>query len=335
MCNTVGGMTQPLPQIVTRGELLADGFTDTEMQRLRRHGDLRTVRRGRFLRGAAADGDIGDAVSAHRLQVMASTTTESVVISHISAAVMWDLPIYAAELSRVHLTRRCATGAKRRANQQLHSGALGPDEFQNLSGLFVTSIARTLADLCRTESTATAVVAVDAALNQGLVTADDLVNAVELSRGRHGAGAARRVLRLVDCRSESPGESRLRLTLRDVVPLDPQPVLRDDHDRFVARVDFGIKEALLLLEFDGREKYAKFLRPGESIQDAILREKRREDALRARGWILIRIIWSDLADPERLVRQVLSAYLLGLALVDRGSRAAGSYQSTPALIVAR
>jgi len=65
----------------------------------------------------------------------------------------------------------------------------------------------------------------------------------------------------------------------------------------VGRSDFGWEEQRTLGEFDGRVKYGRLLRPGETAADTVYREKRREDALRDQGWQLVR--WSAAAAPRR------------------------------------
>jgi len=63
------------------------------------------------------------------------------------------------------------------------------------------------------------------------------------------------------------------------------------------------------LEFDGREKYLRFRRDGETIADAVLREKRREERVRElTGWICVRITWADLADPRRVAARIRAAF---------------------------
>ncbi len=115
------------------------------------------------------------------------------------------------------------------------------------------------------------------------------------------------VLRLADGRIESIGESRtFYLCWRHGLPAPrPQWVVRDEHGQEVARLDFAWPERRVWLEFDGREKYSRYLRPGESVADAVLREKRREDLVRElTGWRCVRITWADLADPVRLATRL-------------------------------
>jgi hypothetical protein len=63
-------------------------------------------------------------------------------------------------------------------------------------------------------------------------------------------------------------------------------------------VDFAWPEYRLFCEFDGRIKYTGLRRPNETIEEAVLREKRREEAiLELTGWRIIRLTWADLAQP--------------------------------------
>ena len=59
------------------------------------------------------------------------------------------------------------------------------------------------------------------------------------------------------------------------------------------------------LEYDGRGKYAG------GAPDALVREKRRQDAITEAGWRLVRVTWADLRDPGGLVRRVLRAVPAG------------------------
>lgn len=90
---------------------------------------------------------------------------------------------------------------------------------------------------------------------------------------------------------------------------EPQYEIKDANGRVVARVDFAWPELGVFLEFDGMVKYQKPLREGETASDVVVREKQRQDLIcRLTGWRCIRIVWADLAHPERtaaLIRSVL------------------------------
>lgn len=115
------------------------------------------------------------------------------------------------------------------------------------------------------------------------------------------------VLGLADGRCESAGESlTLHLAWRQHLPRpDLQVLIRDRSGRVVARVDFAWPALGVFLEFDGKEKYRRFRRPGETIEDAVLREKRREELICGlTGWRCIRLVWADLHHPERTAARI-------------------------------
>ena len=107
--------------------------------------------------------------------------------------------------------------------------------------------------------------------------------------------ATRVPVRMADGRAESAGESRTRYLC--YAHGLPAPELQYDvFDRagiLVGTTDFAWPEHRLLGEFDGRVKYERYLRPGETPGDAVFREKRREDRLcELLGWRMIRLVWA-------------------------------------------
>lgn len=66
-------------------------------------------------------------------------------------------------------------------------------------------------------------------------------------------------------------------------------------------MDGVIKGTPIALEFDGRIKYA------DGNVEVLMAEKRREDGLRALGWIIVRVEWSDLENPARLFAKIRRA----------------------------
>lgn len=281
-----------------RGELLAAGVSVDEVRRGRRRGDLVAVRRGAYV---GAGGDPPDAELAHRLRVDAARRQlgSGAVVSHVSAAVLLGLPVWGLSLERVHATRDRPSGARRGRDVQLHAAALDPDEIMTVAGVLLTSPARTVADIARSASFEIAVAVADAALHRPdrdrppLVTPEELDVAVKRAARRPGAPAARRAVAFADGRSESVGESRSRVAIFAAGLPMPVPQWGVRTSVGPCRVDFGWPEHRLVGEFDGRIKYGRLLRAGQSPGDAVWAEKRREDALRAESLGVVRWTWDD------------------------------------------
>jgi len=225
---------------------------------------------------------------------------------------MHRLPTWSDELTRVHLTREQRGGGTVRTYVHLHAGSLRADDVVMIDGFPVTSLARTVADLARTSPMMRALPMADAALALGLERSA-LSDAIERTAGWPGIGRARRTAAFADGRSESVGESTSRLVFAEAgLPCPvPQYEISDVHGRFVGRADFGWENEGTLGEFDGRVKYGRLLKPGQSVGDVLFEEKRREDALRDLGWQIVRWIWADLLQPEPLLERLRRAFARG------------------------
>jgi very-short-patch-repair endonuclease len=109
---------------------------------------------------------------------------------------------------------------------------------------------------------------------------------------------------------ESVGETRTRLLLTDHgLPVRSQVEICDEVGGLVGRVDLLVGDRVIV-EFDGAVKYE-----GAEGRAALVAEKRREDALRALGYVVVRVTWADLASPGRLIAQIRRA-MAGLSARD-------------------
>jgi hypothetical protein len=98
------------------------------------------------------------------------------------------------------------------------------------------------------------------------------------------------------------------MLFRGGVPMPrPQYELRDLNGDLLACLDFAWPALGVWLEFDGRQKYVKYLRDDETVVDVVLREKERESMIaELTDWTCIRITWADLANPDVTVRRILA-----------------------------
>ncbi|PKW27322.1 type IV toxin-antitoxin system AbiEi family antitoxin domain-containing protein [Phycicoccus duodecadis] len=146
------------------------------------------------------------------------------------------------------------------------------------------------------------VVSADMALHTSAVTTAEVRAAVGVVSGhRHGSRAVA-MLQHLDGARESVGESRTALAMAlGGLDAEAQVVIHDTAGRFVARADFRVRGTKVLVEFDGRVKYA-------SGDPAVLwEEKKREDRLRRLGYVVVRVTWADLERPGAVAAAVWRA----------------------------
>lgn len=170
-------------------------------------------------------------------------------------------------------------------------------------GLRLTTRLRTAYDLARLVRLDDAVVAVDSLARAGQFDGVALERfAVALGKAR-GCRNVPIVAGLVDPRSESPMETRVRLVV--VRAGFPPPVSQYevwDGPWLVARLDLAWPEWKVALEYDGRD---------HAVDDRRGRDVERIDALRALGWVVITVTARQyFRTPrwiERRVREELTA----------------------------
>jgi hypothetical protein len=205
-------MTQaPRDRLILRRDAVGQGWTDDELARLVRAGAWVRLGRGAYLDGGLPD----DAFARHRLLVRANLARlgAAAVVSHQSAAVLRGLPLWAARLDKVHVTRRPPAWHDSRGQLKVHVARLRDDEVTSIDGLPVTGAVRTVLDLARWLPFEAAVVVLDAALHRRHVTHELLLERLFDIAGTRGSRAAARAARFADARSESVGESRSRVLL--------------------------------------------------------------------------------------------------------------------------
>jgi very-short-patch-repair endonuclease len=172
------------------------------------------------------------------------------------------------------------------------------DEVVTIRRLPLTSLERTLRDLCLQWPADEALVAVDMAVRLKLADVVGLWQYTQASAGRPGAKQMRQIVSLAEP-AESPMETRLRwLLLQAGLPRPQvQTDLHDDKDRFVGRADLYYRASRLVLEFDGGNH-----------RERLVDDDRRQNRLIDAGFTVLRFTTADLRGrPEVVVAQVRSA----------------------------
>jgi hypothetical protein len=294
---------QRQPSLHLRRTALVSGWSDDELGRMVRAGEFERLRRGAYVAGTLP----GDVAAVHRLLVRATLAglRRPAVVSHQSAAVLHGLPLWDVPLDRVHVTRPGGWNDVSRV-LRVQAARLRDDEVSVVDGIEVTDPVRTALDLARSLRHEAAVVVLDAALHQELLSVADLRARLLDIVGTPGSRSAARAVAFADDRSESVGESRSRVIMHrwGLAPSALQFEVNAPDGRLVGRTDFAWEERRLVGEFDGRIKYGRLLRPGQSPGDAVFEEKRREDEIRDEGWGVIRWVWGELAVPHRFAGRV-------------------------------
>lgn len=307
--------------ILSYRDYQAIGVGSSDVARLMRHGTVVRVRRGAYRPGGPLKPE-----DEYRALIEATWPLlgTGAVLSHASAGVLHGLPIPYRLFSRVHVTRDRPGGGHIGRYLHEHPIRLPTNHVTLEAGRPVTTLARTVVDLARCLPFDWAVAVVDHALRAGLD--QDEIGVVLAEGGRaHGNANARAALAFGDPRAESPGESRSRAIFSQhalPIPELQHEVFRGD--LLIGRSDFAWKHARVLGEFDGTAKYGALVRPGETAREALVREMRREDALRGEGWLVLRWVWAELEPPDALVERVRHILALGTRAQFGPSPAPGS-----------
>ncbi|GAB3880472.1 type IV toxin-antitoxin system AbiEi family antitoxin domain-containing protein [Terrabacter terrigena] len=293
------------------------GIDSHELDRLVRAGRCERVSRGWY---AVRDDPSQPLGAEHRHTrtaiALGRQFAARAAVSHHSLLLLHDLPTWRADLGTVHLTStRPASAtdvgiASRREGLVIHRhvpGLVVPTSSQPTSEStlpYAVPLGHAVVQAGLLAGPEAALVPADAALARRLVTREQLSAAVAALAGRRGIGVVRAAVEHADARHESPGESRTAYLLRALGhEADPQIEVAAEGRRY--RADFRIRGTRVLVEFDGQVKYTD--------RAALFDEKRREDALRRTGWVVVRLVWSDLAQPDLVRRRLRDALRAAVA----------------------
>lgn len=222
-----------------------------------------------------------------------------VVFTGVTAALAHGLAVWGCELDRPVLLRPISrsTGVRGFWVRPLRGASFGESGW----GPAVSPAAAVVqvALDCGIEQ---GVVCADDGLRQGRFSVEELKAAVAAVTNWPGAHRARSMAELVSGERESVGESRCGVAMAVAgIRACPQVEVRDDSGHLVARVDWLVEGARVVVEFDGKVKFAS------GDPEVLWAEKRREDALRRLGYVVVRITWADLERPGAVAAKVRAA----------------------------
>ncbi|MEV7874272.1 hypothetical protein [Microbacterium sp. NPDC089188] len=303
----------------TRAELL-DRDVPTARLRAGNEGDWHRVQRGVYVpRDAVRElwpqADL-------RLRIVASLSRMrggNAVVSHASAAVVHGLSLSGIAHRPVEMTVAGGGRMSSRPGLKRHLDELTPDDVVEVDGIRCTSLERTVFDVARTAPLETGVSCADAAARRVAVQGRTLLADAQegwrdrlrlraaAAAGHRGVARARWVIEFMDGRAESPGESlsRLQLFRLGFRSFELQMAVEGPTGE-PYEIDIGLPDEKILWEFDGEGKYTDAaLRSGRSLEDILLREKRREEWIRGvTQWRFLRGGFRDVTTPEALATRL-------------------------------
>jgi very-short-patch-repair endonuclease len=216
------------------------------------------------------------------------------VVSHLSAAAAWELPLL-AKPEKPHITVPRKRNPKAGPPVVLHWAPITVEDRRK----GITSVLRTVLDCARILPFDEALAIADAALAKGLMNQQEFANAADAMRGP-GRPNARRVAAAAHAGSESFLESMLRALLmaEEIEGFEPQ--FKVETGSFPVQVDFGHGPARIALEAEG---FAFHGSSGDFAADC-----RRYDELVAVGWLVLRFTyWQVLAEPKWVAEMIRAA----------------------------
>jgi hypothetical protein len=178
--------------------------------------------------------------------------------------------------------------------------SLGDDEMTRVTGLPVTTVARTAYDMGRHLPRGQAIARLDALMWATPFSVEDVLLLAKRHPGARGLRRLREALPLVDAGAASPKETWLRLLLIDAglpTPTTQIPVL--DGYRPIAFLDMGWDEFKVAAEYDGDQH--------RTDRKRYVKDMRRLRKLESMGWIVVRVVAEDA--PAETIDRVRHALL--------------------------
>lgn len=299
-----------LHDVKLRRNLIDAGWSDRDIARAVRSGLIHRVRYGAYVDAklwAMVDSDRDQ----HRARARAvlKTAHPSSVLTHQSALAEHLDALWRLCLDDVALTRTDGVAGRHEAGIVHHSGSLHLPDITVRHGVPVSAPARTAIEILSTTDTELGFCMLNALLHARCTTLDEVRRVAARTEHWPNTLAVRIAIGLANPKLSSIAESRtLYLLHRENVPLPmPQVDVYDALGKLLGCVDFLWPKHKVFLEFDGRIKYELFRRPGESLADYLMREKKREERIcQETGWICIRIGWADLENPQATARRIMA-----------------------------
>lgn len=284
---------------VSLGQATAAGLSESEVTTLVRRGDWLRVGPGlRRVVDFARDDGWRDRVRAALL----SAGPGAVAAGHTAAELLGI--VGSPPAPRIWLAVPPERHPEHRPGVRLLRSPVPAADVVEVEGIPVTTPLRAVLDSARYADHLAAVCLLESALRQQLFGLGDVLAVVSALHGKRGSVAARKAMRRIDLRSESPLETKARLLLVDAgfryprlqqffAPGDPRRI----DLAYLARPHGAYRG--LAIEIDGRAIHAR--------AEAFDSDPVRQTALEEAEWLVRRFTSRHLADPAYVCQTVRRA----------------------------
>lgn len=284
--------TWPLPTHApfTSGDARAAGIRPHQLRQLVRRGLLRHLVKNVYVATSRHDS------TALRCEALRLVVPEDCVVVDRHAGWLLGAEMVLAPNEHLHLrpiSMFRPSGHGRLRNELAASGErnLLAEDICEVDGLQVTTPLRTAWDLGRVRWPDQAIAGIDAMLRLEAFSKEELVDGIERFRGMRWVTTLRAIAPLGDKRSQSPGESVLRLRWIEAGLPEPQPQLEVWRDgRLLAVLDLASGTLRYAVEYDGLEWHGS---PEQQSHDEMRREAVCEE-----DWHLDVFVAADLFGPQ-------------------------------------
>lgn len=295
-----------------RDDLLLAGVADATQTAMLRRGLIERLRHGVYV--AAPLLAAADPRGRHRIDLAAAIAgcREPVWAAGPSAALLRGMPMPADVPSYLHLLREGRQDLRSLTEPSRHRLTIPPTSTLSLLDAAAQAGPEVGGIPCVGWSSAAVTSAVhvprdwkvalfDSALWDGRATVDDLDAAIERWRHLGGSRELREALTLARPGAQTVLETLSRLALMAEGLPEPELQVEFHDDRgLIGRVDMWWPGLGVIGEADGLLKYGN--------AEDLVREKIREDRLRALGFIVVRWTWREImTSPETVARRLLAA----------------------------
>jgi very-short-patch-repair endonuclease len=284
--------------VIRRGQLVWAGLTRNQIDHLGRT----QVLTGTAYRGVYR---VGGAPRSPEAEAWGAVLGAKAVLSHISAAIWWDLPVEAD--GRLHVVRRERARFTDVHGVRVHRTLLAPEMITARFGLDVTTKIETLLDCLGWLPHTSARSLLDRSFQQGWLRSADIERRLHEQPGRWGNRALSRLLRESQPGAEAESERRAQRLLRGAGIrgwTGNYPVVLFG-ERF--RIDIAFPELKVAIEIDGWA----FHRSRERRD----RDNRKRNLLVKAGWVVLSFGWEDVVTAPDDFLGVVASVLASRAAI--------------------